>query len=84
VTPELLLAGSDDAHIRVYDAATGKVLWDMDTDRDFATVNGVPGHGGAISGGAAPIANDGELIVTSGYGFVSKMPGNVLLVFSAK
>jgi polyvinyl alcohol dehydrogenase (cytochrome) len=84
VTPELVLAGSDDAHIRIYDAATGKVLWDMDTDRDFATVNGVPGHGGAMSGGAAPIANDGELIVASGYGFVSKMPGNVLLVFSAK
>jgi polyvinyl alcohol dehydrogenase (cytochrome) len=81
VTPELVLAGSDDAHIRIYDAASGKVLWDMDTDRDFATVNGVPGHGGAISGGAAPIANDGELIVASGYGFVSKLPGNVLLVF---
>ena len=77
VTPELVLAGSDDAHIRIYDAATGKILWDMDTDRDFrATVNGVPGHGGAMSGGAAPIANDGELIVASGYGFVSKMPGN--------
>jgi polyvinyl alcohol dehydrogenase (cytochrome) len=84
VTPELVLAGSDDAHIRIYDAATGKVLWDMDTDRDFATVNSVSGRGGAISGGAAPIANDGELIVASGYGFVSKMPGNVLLVFGAE
>jgi polyvinyl alcohol dehydrogenase (cytochrome) len=37
-----------------------------------------------MSGGAAPIANDGELIVASGYGFVSKMPGNVLLVFGAE
>jgi hypothetical protein len=26
VTSELVLAGSDDAHIRIYDAATGKVL----------------------------------------------------------
>jgi polyvinyl alcohol dehydrogenase (cytochrome) len=84
VTPELVLAGSDDAHVRIHDAATGKVLWDMDTDRDFVTVNGVPGHGGAVSGGAAPIANDGELIVQSGYGFVSKMPGNVLLVFGVQ
>jgi polyvinyl alcohol dehydrogenase (cytochrome) len=83
VTSELVLAGADDAHIRIYDAATGKVLWDMDTDRDFATVNDVPGHGGAMSGSAAPIANEGELIVASGYGFVSKMPGNVLLVFQA-
>jgi polyvinyl alcohol dehydrogenase (cytochrome) len=84
VTPELVLAGADDAHIRIYDATTGKVLWDVDTDRDFTTVNGVPGHGGAISGGAAPIANGGELIVASGYGFVSKMPGNVLLVFGVQ
>jgi polyvinyl alcohol dehydrogenase (cytochrome) len=43
VTPELVLAGSDDAHIRIFDAVTGKVLWDMDTDRDFATVNGGTG-----------------------------------------
>jgi polyvinyl alcohol dehydrogenase (cytochrome) len=84
VTPQLVLAGSDDAHIRIFDATNGKVLWEMNTDSELATVNGVPGHGGAISGGAAPIANDGELIVTSGYGFVSKMPGNVLLVFSTE
>ena len=81
VTPELVFAGSDDAHIRVYDAASGAILWDLDTDSDFATVNGVPGHGGAMSGGAAPIAYNGQLIVASGYGFVSKMPGNVLLVY---
>jgi polyvinyl alcohol dehydrogenase (cytochrome) len=80
-TPELVLAGSDDAHLRVYDTANGAVLWDMNTDRDFATVNGVIGHGGAISGGAAPLADAGNLIVPSGYGFVSKLPGNVLLVF---
>jgi polyvinyl alcohol dehydrogenase (cytochrome) len=84
VTPELVLAGSDDAHIRIYDAANGKVLWDRDTNRDFSTVNGVPGHGGAMSGSAAPLANDGELIVASGYGFISKMPGNVLLVFGVE
>lgn len=83
-TTELVLAGSDDAHIRIFDAATGKVLWDMDTDRDFATVNGIPAHGGAISGGSAPIADDGDLIVASGYGFISKMPGNVLLIYGIK
>jgi polyvinyl alcohol dehydrogenase (cytochrome) len=37
-----------------------------------------------MSGGSAPIANDGQLIVASGYGFVSKMPGNVLLVFAVE
>ncbi len=83
-TPELVLVGSDDAHIRIFDTSDGKVLWDMDTDRAYTAVNGVAAHGGAISGGSAPIADHGELIVESGYGFVSKLPGNVLLVFSTR
>lgn len=80
-TPELVLAGSDDGHVRAFDAASGKVLWDFDTARSFETVNGIAAHGGAISGGVAPVVDGGQLIVASGYGFVSKMPGNVLLVF---
>lgn len=84
VTPELLLAGSDDGFVRIHDVTTGKLLWEYDMMRDFATVDGVPGRGGAVSGGAAPIAVGGQLIVSSGYGFVSKMPGNVLLVFEAE
>jgi hypothetical protein len=31
--------------------------------------------------GAAPIAYQGQLIVSSGYGFTGKMSGNALLVF---
>ncbi|GGC06309.1 cytochrome CBB3 [Novosphingobium endophyticum] len=84
VTPELVLAGADDGFLRIHDAATGKVLWQFDTTQDFDTVNGVPAHGGAISGGAAPIVEGSQLIVSSGYGFVSKMPGNLLLVFAAE
>ena len=84
VTPDLILAGADDAHLRIFDAASGKVLWDEDTYRDFATVNRVPAHGGSIGGGAAPIAYRGTLIVESGYGFAGKMPGNVLLVYRVK
>ncbi len=83
-TPDLVFAGADDAHLRVYDAADGKVLWDHDTLRDYATVNGVAARGGSIGGGAAPIAWKGLLIASSGYGYASKMPGNVLLVFSVK
>lgn len=81
VTPELVLAGGDDGYLRVHDAATGNVLWQFDTVQDFQTVNGVAARGGAISGGAAPIVEGRQLIVSSGYGFVSKIPGNVLLVF---
>lgn len=83
-TAELLFAGSDDGHLRIFDAATGKVEWDFDAVREFETVNGVKGQGGAFSGGAAPIVEGGQLIVPSGYGFASKMPGNVLLVFEAE
>jgi polyvinyl alcohol dehydrogenase (cytochrome) len=84
VTPELVFAGSTDGHLRVFDALDGKVLWDQDTNVPYPTVNGVTGHGGSISAGAAPLAADGQLIVNSGYGFLSKMPGNVLLVFDTK
>lgn len=83
-TPDLVFAGADDAHLRIYDAANGKVLWDHDTWRDYTTVNRVPARGGSIGGGAAPIAYGGMLIASSGYGYASKMPGNVLLVFTVK
>jgi polyvinyl alcohol dehydrogenase (cytochrome) len=83
-TPELVFAGSDDGHLRIFDAATGEVLWDFDAVREFETVNGVAARGGAFSGGSAPVAEGGQLIVPSGYGFASKMPGNVLLVFEAE
>jgi polyvinyl alcohol dehydrogenase (cytochrome) len=80
-TPELVFAGSDDGVLRVFDAGSGAVLWSDDTVRDIPTVNGVTARGGAISGGAAPIPYAGNLIVASGYGYGSKMPGNVLLVY---
>lgn len=84
VTPELVLAGGDDGYVRALDAATGAQLWQFDTVQDVPTVNGVPARGGAISGSAAPVAEGGQLIVSSGYGFVSKMPGNVLMVFEVE
>lgn len=80
----LVLAGSTDGNLRIYDATDGSVLWSFDTDRDFETVNGTVGHGGSLSGGSAPIAWHGKLIATSGYGGLGKMPGNVLLVFEAE
>jgi polyvinyl alcohol dehydrogenase (cytochrome) len=83
-TDELVIAGADDAHLRIYDARTGKVLRDLDTMRDYQAVNGVASRGGAIAGAAAPIALDGRLYVSSGYGFANKMPGNALLVFEVE
>lgn len=83
-TPELVIAGADDAHLRIYDAADGKVLWNYDTMHSVETVNRVEARGGAISGAAAPIAYRGRLYVSSGYGFASKMAGNALLVFEVE
>ena len=83
-TPDLVFAGADDGHFRVHDADTGKVLLDLDMKRPFETVNGVSATGGAMSGGAAPIVSDGQMIVASGYGTAMKIPGNVLLVYEAE
>jgi polyvinyl alcohol dehydrogenase (cytochrome) len=49
--------------------------------KEYETVNGVKGKGGAIDG-PAPVISDGMLFVNSGYGMFGQMPGNVLLAFS--
>jgi polyvinyl alcohol dehydrogenase (cytochrome) len=79
--PGAVFSGSMDGHLRAYSAEDGRVVWDFDTVRDFTTVNGVPGRGGALDGPGPAIA-DGILYVNSGYGRYGAMPGNVLLAFS--
>ena len=81
VTPEMVLAGATDGHFRILSTATGEVLWDIDTAREFTSVNGASGRGGSMSCGAAALAYDGNLVISSGYAFLGKMPGNVLLVY---
>jgi polyvinyl alcohol dehydrogenase (cytochrome) len=83
-TPQLVLAGASDGHLRIYDAISGKVLWDYDTVRSFTTVNGDTAQGGGMGGGTAPLAYEGELIANSGYGLGGDLPGAALLVFEAK
>lgn len=78
--PGVVFSGSVDGHLRAYDARSGNVIWDYDTVRDFRTVNGVPAHGGAMSGPGASIAG-GMVFASSGYGSFGLMPGNVLLAF---
>jgi len=82
--PGVVFSGSLDGHLRAYDAATGKVLWDYDTVREFATVNGVAARGGSING-PGPVIADGRVYVNSGYGMWNRwMPGNVLLAFGLR
>lgn len=81
VIPGLVFSGSVDGHLRAYAPESGKVLWDVDTEREFDTVNGPPAHGGSLDA-AGPAVVNGMVLVNSGYGQWGGMPGNVLLAFS--
>ena len=80
-TPDYVLSGSVDGHLRAYATATGKVLWDYDTVRAFETVNGVKANGGSLDA-AGPTVAGGMLFVNSGYGLYGGQAGNVLLAFT--
>jgi polyvinyl alcohol dehydrogenase (cytochrome) len=81
--PGAVFSGSIDGHLRAYSTANGKILWDYDTARDFKTVNGVAGKGGAIDVGG-PVVAGGMLFVASGSAQRSGLPGNVLLAFGVE
>lgn len=78
--PGVVFSGSLDGHFRAYSSKDGRILWDYDTLREFATVNQVPAKGGALDGAGAAIAG-GMVFVNSGYGHNYEIPGNVLLAF---
>jgi polyvinyl alcohol dehydrogenase (cytochrome) len=79
--PGVVFSGSIDGHLRAYSTATGGVIWDVDTAREFDTVNGKPARGGSMDV-AGPAVVNGTIFVNSGYGQWGGMPGNVLLAFS--
>ena len=79
--PGAVFAGSLDGHLRAYANGTGEILWDVDTAREYNTVNGQKAHGGALDGGGPAIAG-GLVYVYSGYSMWGEIPGNVLLAFS--
>jgi polyvinyl alcohol dehydrogenase (cytochrome) len=79
-----VVVGSLDGFLRAFDAATGKLLFQYDTARDYDTLNGVPGRGGAIDN-ASIVATHGYVFVNSGYGLMAgQTPGNVFLAFRHK
>jgi len=79
--PGMVFSASLDGHLRGYEAETGQVIFDTDTAKEFPTINGVKASGGSMNGPGSTIA-DGMLYVSSGYGSLGFMPGNVLLAFS--
>jgi polyvinyl alcohol dehydrogenase (cytochrome) len=80
---DVVAAGGMDGVVRLHDASTGAELWAYDTTREHTTVSGDVARGGSLGGAAAPVAQDGLLAVSSGYGIYNHMPGNLLLLFAA-
>jgi polyvinyl alcohol dehydrogenase (cytochrome) len=79
--PGVAFSGSVDGHLRAYAVGDGKIVWDFDSDKEYPTINGVPGHGGSMDG-AGPAIGGGMLYVNSGYPSAGGRPGNVLIAFS--
>lgn len=79
--PGVVFSGSVDGHLRGYATDTGKVLWDVDTAREFKAVNSNSAHGGSMDAGG-PVVVDGMVLVNSGFGQWGGMPGNALLTFT--
>jgi len=81
VIPGAVFSGGLDGHLRAYATVSGQIIWDVDTKRPYATVNGIAAQGGSLDGPGAVVVN-GMLYVNSGYGVFGGVPGNVLLAFS--
>jgi polyvinyl alcohol dehydrogenase (cytochrome) len=79
--PGVVFSGGVDGHLRAYATEDGRIIWDMDTERDYETVNGVKANGGSIDE-SGPVIVGGMLYVNSGYFFQGSASGNVLLAFS--
>jgi polyvinyl alcohol dehydrogenase (cytochrome) len=79
--PGIVFSGGLDGHLRAYASGNGRIVWDLDTKRPYATVNGVAAHGGSIDGPGAVVVG-GMVFVDSGYGFYGGAPGNVLLALT--
>ena len=63
-------------YLRAYATGDARLLWEVDTARDYPTVNGVSARGGAMDG-PGPTIVDGMLYVNSGYAQWGGLPGNV-------
>lgn len=82
--PGIVFQGSWDGHLRAHDSRNGQLLWQYDTYRAYAGVNGYAGQGGSINGAGAVVVGD-TVYVNSGYsafGPGTSLAGNVLLAFS--
>src|SRR5580692_2265552 len=80
VIPGAVFSGSNDGMLRAYSTKDGAILWEVDTDREFETLNGIPARGASMLG-PGPVIAGAMLYVSSGYGAFGGRPGNVLLAY---
>lgn len=80
---DVVISGAQSGVVFAFDKNTGKELWRFDSYREFDTVNGALGRGGAIDQSGA-VAVNGMLYFNSGYSKFAGNPGNVLLAFKLK
>jgi polyvinyl alcohol dehydrogenase (cytochrome) len=78
--PGVVFSGGMSGYLRAYATDDARLLWEVDTARDYPAVNGGSARGGAIDG-PGPTIVDGMLYVNSGYAQWGGQPGNVLLAF---
>ncbi len=78
--PGFVVSGGLDGMLEIRATRDGAPLWQIQTARDWETVNGVQARGGAIDAPQLTVA-DGWLFAQSGYAMFNQMPGNVLLAF---
>jgi len=80
--PGVVFSGGVSGHLRAYATDDARLLWEVDTAREYPAANGVSARGGAMDG-PGPTIVDGMLYVNSGYAQWGGLPGNALLAFEA-
>lgn len=80
VIPGVALVGGTDGKLHALSTTDGAQLWEVETAREYETVNKVQGKGGSI-GAPGPTIAGGMLFLGSGYGVMGGQSGNVLLAF---
>jgi len=81
--PGVVFSGGADGGLRAYSTRDGSIVWQFDTNREFATVNGAKANGATIDGAGAVVV-DGWLFVNSGYNGIVGRAGNALLAFDVE
>ena len=72
--PGVVFSGSISGHLRAFSTKSGALIWEYDTVRDYETVNGAAGRGGALDA-TGPVIVDGVLYLSSGLQQVGRTPG---------